>query len=201
MATTAPSARQRGQAQRTVAGGEAEREQPAGHRDGTEEDRIQQHEEGEQRARGGARVQPGAAKGPDRERRAADAARGQQARGRCAAEGHLGARAQSQPRGGAAADEPQERDVAREGKQLERGAGDDPAGIGVEDTAKGVGEGLQRPTGQDDHGDRDGREGGRERCAARQRAQVELRKHILGRGLVVSDVFAAWEQSSGGVRT
>ena len=134
-------------------------------------------------------IQPGAAKGPDRERRAADAARGQQARGRRAAEGHLGARAQSEPRGGAAADEPQERDVAREGKQLERGAGDDPAGIGVEDTAKGVGEGLQRPTGQDDHGDRDGREGGRERCAARQRAQVELRKHILGRGLVVSDVL------------
>ena len=116
------------QGERTVARDEPERQRTAGHRDGPEEDRVEDHEEREQGARRLARAQTGAPESPDRQRRAAHAAGRQQARGRRAAEGHLGARGKTQPRCGAAADEPEQRDVAGEGEQLEQRGPADPRG-------------------------------------------------------------------------
>jgi hypothetical protein len=81
----------RGQREWPVAGSDPESEQSAGDRDRRKEDRIEHHEEGEQHARRGARAQARAPEGPDRQGRASNAARGQQARGRGATEGDLSA--------------------------------------------------------------------------------------------------------------
>jgi hypothetical protein len=163
-----------------VAVGEAERQRAAGRDDGPEENRVQHDEEREQRARGIACAQAGAPEGPDRQRRASDATRGEQARGRGPAEGELGARAQSQPRGGAAADEPQQRDVAGERQQLEDGGGPDPSRIGIQRTVERIREGPQRAARHGDHYDGHGHERGGQRRPARQRAEVDGRKGELG---------------------
>ena len=139
----------------------------------SEEDRVEQHEEGQQRARGLLRLQAGAAQRPQRQRDAARATRRQQPRDGGAGQGDLGARAQVHPRRRALADQPQQRDVAAEGDDLEADGGEDPARIGVDRALQRVGEGVQRAAGQHEHrdGDRGGRE--RQRRAARERLGVE----------------------------
>ena len=98
MAITAPGSRHGAQDQRTVTASEPERDQSTGDRDRSQEDRIEHDEERQQRARRGACVQAGAPEGPDRQRRAADATGREQAGGRGAAEGDLGAGAEPQSR-------------------------------------------------------------------------------------------------------
>ena len=141
-----------------------------------EEDRVQQHEEREQRPRRAARAEAGAAEGPDRQGRAADAAGGQQSgRGR-AAERDLRAGAEVEAVARAAADQPEQRDVADEGQDLEDRGGDDPARVGVERAAERVGELAERAAGGDDRHDGDDRDGGGHGRPARHGADVERRQ-------------------------
>ena len=161
------------QGERAVARDEPERQRAAGHGDGPEEDRVEDHEEREQGARRLARAQTGAPESPDRQRRAAHAAGRQQARGRRAAEGHLRARGKTQPRCDAATDEPEQRDVAGEGQQLEQRGTADPERISVQCPAESVREGLQRAARDDDHHRGRRHDGGQERRPARQRAAIE----------------------------
>ena len=88
-----------------------------------------------------------------------------------------------EPRGRAAADEPEERDVAGEGEELEDGAADDPARVGVERAAQRVSEGVQRPAGHDDRDRGRGRQSGGHGGPPRERAHVDARDGEFGVGL------------------
>ena len=167
---------QRAQRERAVGVGEAERDRAAGQGDRRQEDRVEQHQEREQRPRRAARAEAGAAEGPDRQGRAADAAGGQQSgRGR-AAERDLRARAEVEAVARAAADQPEQRDVADEGQDLEDRGGDDPARVGVQRAAERVGELADRAAGGDDRHDGDERDGGGHGRPARHGADVERRQ-------------------------
>ena len=151
--------------------------------DGAQEDRVEDDQEAEQRARRAARAQPGAPQRPERHRRAADAGGRQQPRRGGPAERHLRALAQSEARGRAAADQPEQGDVAGEGEQLEDGAADDPARIGIERAAQRVSEGVQRTARHDDRRRGRGRQPGGHGGAARERAHVDGRDGEVGVGL------------------
>ena len=130
-----------------------------------------------------ARAQPGASQRPEGHGGAADACGRQQPRRGRAAERHLRALAEPEALARAAADHPEERDVAGEGEQLEDRAADDPARIGVEGAAQRVGEGVQRASRDDDRGRRGGRQRGGHGGAASERAHVEGRDEDVGVGL------------------
>ena len=129
----------------------------AADRDRAEEHRVEQHEERQQRARGGARAHAGLSQRPQRQRRAADAGGRQQPRRGRAAQRDLHALARSHPRRRTAGDEPQQRDVAGEREHLEHRRRGDPPRVGIDRTAQGVGKRLHRAT-SDDECARDGGE-------------------------------------------
>ena len=146
------------------------------------------HEEHEQGARRLACAQTGAPESPDRQRRAPDAAGRQQASGRRAAERHLRARGKTQPRCGAAPDEPEQRDVAGKGQQLEHRGSRHPERISVECPAERVREGPQRAARDDDSHRGRRHDGGQERRPARQRAAIEAGEDGIGSGTAVGVV-------------
>ena len=183
IAVTAAAGGQRAQRERPVGVGDPERDGAAGDGDRAEEDRVEDDEEGEERARRAARAQAGAPERPDRQGRAADAAGGQQPGRARAAERDLRARAEVEAVARAAADEPEQGDVADEGQDLEGRGGHDPARVGVEGAAEGVGEGPERAAGHHEGGDDDRGEGGRDGGAAGERAQVEGREDEVSRSV------------------
>ena len=126
---------------------------------------------------------PGAPQRPQRHGGAAHAGGRQQPRRGRAAERHLRALAEPEALARAAADHPEEGDVAGEGEQLEDGAADDPARVGVEGAAQRVGEGVQRASGDDDRGRGGGGQRGGHGGAASERAHVEGRDEDVGVGL------------------
>ena len=145
MAERGGGARDRAERERPVARGDPERDEAARDGDRGEEDRVQDDEEAQQRARRVARAPIPARRSDQRViGRAAHAGGGQQPRRGRAAERHLRALAEAQALARAAADHPEEGDVAGEGEQLEDRAADDPARVGVEGAAQRVGEGVQR---------------------------------------------------------
>jgi len=78
------------------------------------------------------------------------------------------------------ADEPEEGDVADEGEQLRHGPERDPARIGGKRAAERVGEHLQWPAGQHEHGQGRHDERERERRAPGEQPQIEPGEDRLG---------------------
>jgi hypothetical protein len=154
----------RAQGERAGARGEAEGQHAAAHGDRAEEDGVEDGQEGQE-----GRV---ASRGPSPARRnaqivsaaPADAARGQQPRGRRAAERDLGAGQQAEPGRGPAAHKPHQRDVAREGEDLARRGDQDPAQVGVHRASQRVREGARRPVGDDQDARERGEQPGRDRA-------------------------------------
>ena len=120
-----------------------------------------------------AHAEAGAAERPQGQRRAARAARRQQARGRRAGHRDLGAGAQVETAGRAAPDEPEEHDVAGEGEHLGDGGDPDPARVRRERAVQRVGEDPERPAGEEEHREGDRGERRRRRGAPGHRAEVE----------------------------
>jgi hypothetical protein len=148
------------QLERHVGAGRARGEQRARDGERAEEDRVQHHEEGEERSGGRPAVLAGPPQAPEGERRAAGAGGGQEARGRCAGECHLGAGAQADARDGPAGDVPEQRDVAGERGDLEDNARGDPARIGVDRANQRVGEDVRDLRRRERHRGDQGRDGG-----------------------------------------
>jgi hypothetical protein len=132
----------------------------AGHRQPREEDRVQQAEEGEEDLgrRGSREARP--AQHPEREGDPAGAARGQQPCGRRPAEREPVGRARIEDGRRPRPDEPQQRDIAREGERLGHDRGRDPLGLGgrrprerVEELVAGAAEQRDGQRGAEKHRD------------------------------------------------
>ena len=170
--------RQRGQPQRA---GPVQGQHGAGQRERAEEDGVDDHEEGQQRSGGVARAHARAAQRPQRHRGAAGARGGEQPGRGGAAERDLRALAQADPLRDAAADQPQQGDVAREREQLERGRRPDPHRVGGERASHRVRERVQRPAEDQQRSDHRGGSSDGDCRPARQRAEVERgEREVLG---------------------
>ena len=157
----------------TVGPHHAERDQCAGGDDRGQEDRVEQDEEREQRARGPARAQARPAQRPQRERGAAGAGRRQQPCRGGSGERDLGALTCPDARARPSGDEREQEDVGEDREALERDRDHRPGGTDRERAPQHVGERVHAAACEQDHGHGHGADGGGRPRPPRERAHVK----------------------------